>query len=89
MIYSNTVVIYYMFWNLYLMTNISDRLYLFFQRLYRDVLNIYNMLYNQLNLGVCLGLLRSTCTPSMFKMVTHSACTFYLYYIFYYMLYGT
>ena len=44
-----------------------NRLYLSFQRLYRDALIIYNMLYNQQKIGVCWGWLRRKFTLSMFK----------------------
>ena len=41
-----------------------------FRRLYRDVLKRFNMLYNQLKKGVCLGWLRSTFIQSIFENVS-------------------
>ena len=51
--------------------SLYNKLYLSFPRLYRDVLKIYNMLYNQLKIDLCLGQIRtqSTFTPSKFKNV--------------------
>ena len=41
-----------------------------FQRVYRDVLKIFKMLYNQLKIGVCFSWLRSKITLIMFKNVS-------------------
>ena len=47
-----------------------SELYLSSQSLYSDAMKIYNMLYNQLKIGICLGWLRNMFTQSKFQNVS-------------------